>query len=182
MSGYFARHAWGNTTLQDLIDALAAASGRDLDAWRAAWLETAGTDRLTLERDGDRLRAGRPRTRRRAAAARAGGRRLPAPTATDWSVRRSSPVEVRQSRTPVDLPDEADLYLVNDDDLTFATTRPDADQRAALIAAAGELPTAISRGVAVATVWDMLVDRGGHRGRGGATASRACSPSRRRTR
>ena len=32
MTAYFARHAWGNTTLQDLIDALAAASGRDLDA------------------------------------------------------------------------------------------------------------------------------------------------------
>ena len=50
MAAYFARHAWGNTTLQDLIDALAAASGRDLDAWRTGWLETAGTDRLTLER------------------------------------------------------------------------------------------------------------------------------------
>ena len=50
MAAYFARHAWGNTTLQDLIDELAAASGRDLDAWRAAWLETAGTDLFHLVR------------------------------------------------------------------------------------------------------------------------------------
>ena len=42
MAAYFAQHAWGNTTLQDLIDALAATSGRDLDVWRAGWLETGG--------------------------------------------------------------------------------------------------------------------------------------------
>ena len=155
MTGYFAQHAWGNTTLQDLIDALAAASGRDLDAWRAAWLGTAGTDRLTLERDGDRAvlvgrgPAGGPRPHVLAVGAY---RRH------DDGLRRTAlvEVEVRQPRTPVDLPDEADLYLVNDDDLTFATTRPQADQRAALISAAGELPTAMGRGVAVATVWDML--------------------------
>ena len=32
MTAYFERHAWGNTTLQDLADALAEASGRDVDA------------------------------------------------------------------------------------------------------------------------------------------------------
>ncbi len=52
MAAYFARHAWGNTTLQDLMDALATASGRDLDRWRASWLEEAGADVLTLERSG----------------------------------------------------------------------------------------------------------------------------------
>jgi aminopeptidase N len=46
---------------------------------------------------------------------------------------------------------------VNDDDLTFATTRPTAGDTAGLLAAAPALPTAISRGVVVATVWDMLV-------------------------
>ena len=155
MTGYFARHAWGNTTLQDLIDALAAASGRDLDAWRAAWLATAGTDRLTLERDGDRAvlvgrgPAGEPRPHVLAV----GAYRRDAD-----GLRRTAlvPVEVQRPRTHVDLPDDADLYLVNDEDLTFATTRPQADQRATLISTAGELPTAMGRGVAVATVWDML--------------------------
>jgi aminopeptidase N len=50
LSSYFAQHQWDNATLQDLIDAIAEASGQDLNGWRAAWLETAGTDRLTLER------------------------------------------------------------------------------------------------------------------------------------
>ena len=37
MAAYFTRHAWGNTTLQDLIEELASASGRDLNVWRTAW-------------------------------------------------------------------------------------------------------------------------------------------------
>ena len=40
--------------LEDLIAELAQASGRDLSAWVEGWLETSGTDRLTLERqDGE---------------------------------------------------------------------------------------------------------------------------------
>ena len=66
-------------------------------------------------------------------------------------------VEVHGRRTPVDLAAGADLYLVNDDDLTFATARPDEPTRDTLIDAAGQLPTPLSRAVAVATVWDMLV-------------------------
>ncbi len=156
MTGYFARHAWANTTLQDLVDALGTAGGRDLNAWREGWLETAGTDRLTLEQDGDgpvlvaEGPGGRPRPQVVGVGAyRRGGDRL-----TRTALVR---VEVQGPRTPVDLPAGADFYLVNDDDLTFATTRPAAGDKAALLAAAPALPTAISRGVAVATVWDMLI-------------------------
>jgi aminopeptidase N len=155
MKAYFARHAWGNATLHDLIAALAAAGGRDLDAWRAGWLETAGTDRLTLERDGDALvlsasgPGGPPRTQVLAVGAYRGH--------LDGLERTALvQVEVRGPRTPVDLPPGADVYLINDEDLTFATTRPDAGTRDALLRAAARLPTVISRGVAVATAWDML--------------------------
>jgi aminopeptidase N len=43
---YFAKHAFGNTTLKDLIDQLEAASGRDLTPWVATWLRTAGVNTL----------------------------------------------------------------------------------------------------------------------------------------
>ena len=43
---YFARHAYGNTELADLLDCLERSSGRDLRAWSRAWLETAGISRL----------------------------------------------------------------------------------------------------------------------------------------
>ena len=152
MKAYFARHAWGNTTLQDLIDALAATSGRDLDAWRAAWLDRAGTDRLTLvaNADGLVLTARDPRPQVLAVGAyRRQGAGLERAALAD--------VEVSGPSTPVDLPAGADLYLINDEDLTFATTRTDAGSRSALLDAAGRLPTPIARGVAVATAWDMLV-------------------------
>ncbi|WP_269936955.1 aminopeptidase N [Arthrobacter sp. HY1533] len=41
---YFAKHAWGNTELPDLMVELEAASGRDLSAWTEKWLETAGVN------------------------------------------------------------------------------------------------------------------------------------------
>ncbi|MFG2955639.1 aminopeptidase N [Streptomyces sp. NPDC048291] len=153
MAAYFARHAWGTTTLQDLIDALAEASGRDLTGWRKAWLESAGTDRFTLEHDGDTVTLvadGSPRPQVLAVGAydRAGD-----------ALERTAlvRVEVTEARTPVTgLPATSDLLLVNDDDLTFATTRPDPTTRDTLFRAAAQLPTAISRGVAAATVWDML--------------------------
>lgn len=163
MAAYFARHAWGNTTLQDLIDALKEASGRDLDTWRTAWLEAAGTDCFSLERDGGTttlVAAGTPRPQVLAVGAYArNGEAL--------ERRALVRVEVTQTRTAVTgLPPEADLLLINDDDLTFATTRPDPAARDDLFRTAARLPTAISRAVAVATVWDMLTN-------GEATAAEA---------
>ncbi|AGL18961.1 aminopeptidase N [Actinoplanes sp. N902-109] len=150
MAAYFARFAWGNTTLQDLIDELATASGRDLAAWRDGWLGTAGTDRFTLETTGGELvlvgqgPAGPPRPQVLSVGAY---------TEQDRRLVRTQQrrIEVSTARTPVGLPLGADFYLVNDEDLTFATIRPAAPGRAA------QLPTPIARGVAVATLWDALV-------------------------
>ena len=46
---YFRAHAWGNTTLADLLGKLEETSGRDLKAWSAEWLETAGVNTLRPE-------------------------------------------------------------------------------------------------------------------------------------
>jgi aminopeptidase N len=158
MRAYFAEHAWGSTTLQDLVDAISQASGRDLEAWRAGWLETAGPDRLSLERDADRF----------VLVAHGPDGAGPRPQVVAVGAYRSTSqgldrvalpaVEVQGERTPVELPDDADLYLVNDDDLTYATARPDGETRDALFARAAELPTPISRAVAVGTTWDMLTN------------------------
>jgi aminopeptidase N len=155
MTDYFARHQWGNTTLQDLIDALSSASGRDLAQWRTAWLETAGTDRLTLtHKDGAVLTASAPAGPRRPHVLTVGAYRE-----DDGKLTRASAVrvEIASDHTPVDLPSDAEFVLVNDEDLTFATTRPAGMDAGAFAAAAAKLPTPIARGVAVATVWDMLV-------------------------
>ncbi|WP_261792430.1 aminopeptidase N [Arthrobacter sp. PM3] len=52
---YFAKHAWKNTELTDLMAELEAASNRDLGLWGKLWLETAGVNTLApeLEVDGE---------------------------------------------------------------------------------------------------------------------------------
>ena len=45
---YFAKHAWGNTELPDLLKELEAASGRDLSRFTGEWLQTAGVNTMSL--------------------------------------------------------------------------------------------------------------------------------------
>ncbi|WP_180687498.1 aminopeptidase N [Streptomyces gossypiisoli] len=44
---HFTRHRFGNATLADFIDSLAATTERDVHAWADAWLRTTGVDTLT---------------------------------------------------------------------------------------------------------------------------------------
>src|SRR3954468_9074670 len=55
LRSYFKQHAFGNSELSDLLGALEAASGRDLQAWASEWLQTSGVNTLTpdFEVDGD---------------------------------------------------------------------------------------------------------------------------------
>ncbi|WP_319462573.1 aminopeptidase N [Micromonospora sp. RTP1Z1] len=155
LRAYFRKHAWGNATLEDLFAELDSVSGRDLASWRKTWLETSGTDRLTLEGHGDSvaLRAvGPDRTEPRPHVLQIG---LYDGRADAFTLRRSVSVEVRRQLTPLAL-DEADLVLLNDDDLTFASVRPDPSTLRTLVDHSGGLPTAMARTLAVTTVWDML--------------------------
>ncbi len=155
MTAYFAEHAWGNTTLDDLVRSLEQASGRDLQPWRKAWLETAGVDRLGIEQTVDGL-----------VLTAVGAHGAPHPQVVGVGAYRrvgdaleevgSVLVEVDGERTAVEGLPDADLYLVNHDDTTFATTRPDAAGREVLISRPSGLPTTLTRAVAMATVWDML--------------------------
>ena len=155
MSDYFAEHAWRNTTLDDLVGSLERASGRDLQPWRTAWLETAGVDRLGIEQTADGL-----------VLTAIGAHGVPHPQVVGVGAYRragdaleevgSVLVEVDGERTPVEGLPAADLYLVNHDDTTFATTRPDAAGRGVLVGRPSGLPTTLTRAVAMATVWDML--------------------------
>ena len=153
LRAYFHEHAWGNTGLDDLMTAVGDAAGRDLAGWTAAWLDRAGTDTITLS--GGTLVAtstdgGAPRPHRL---------NVGAYRRSEAGLERVATVEAETSavRTPLaDLP-EADLLLVNDDDLTFAAVRTDEASLRLLLDAAPLLPTALSRALAVTTAWDMLV-------------------------
>ncbi len=136
LRAYFAKHAWGNTTLDDLLAELEITSGRDLRTWSQQWLETAGVNTLrpVLEVD-DRGRITSAAIEQTCAA----GLRDAAPApprdravrrrATDgWSAPTASSSTSTGERTEVpELVGRAqpDLLLVNDDDLAYAKIRLD---------------------------------------------------------
>jgi aminopeptidase N len=154
---YFSEHAWGNTSLSDLMSAVGKASGRDLNDWTGDWLDRAGTDRIELRRlENDWVLEvharddARPRPHRLDIGVYA--------RAQDGSLRRTAlvPVETDGRSTVVPPLPRGDLRLVNDEDLTFASTRPDPESRVELLSGAAHLPTSTARAVAVTTAWDML--------------------------
>jgi aminopeptidase N len=155
LQGYFAKYAWGNTRLVDLMGELERASGRDLTGWTAGWLDTAGTDRLWLEEGGTVLRVAGP------------DGIPPRPHRLEVGVydrdgdalvrRRLVALETTGDATAVPDGADASLLLVNDEDLTFASVRPDEASLAVMLDSAARLPSAVSRAVAVTTVWDLLV-------------------------
>ena len=114
---------------------------------------------LARDAAGRRHRAARHRPgRHRAAPAPARHRRLrPGTTARRWCAGSWS--RSRRPASTTDVPDVANaaLLLVNDEDLTFASVRPDASSLQTMLDSAAQLPSAVSRAVAVTTAWDMLV-------------------------
>src|SRR4051794_2412172 len=47
LRSYFRQHAFGNSEFSDLLSALEASSGRELDSWAKEWLQTSGVNTLT---------------------------------------------------------------------------------------------------------------------------------------
>ena len=167
---YFAKHAFGNTTLKDLIDQLEAASGRDLTPWVATWLRTAGVNTLrpVITQSGD--------------------------TYTSLSIKQEAPTmpvgstELRPHRLHVGLFDiqgqklvrrtsveldiagaltevtafagqkSADLVLINDKDQSYAKLRFDERSIATMKSHLGSLDDSLARGLIWASLWDSCRD------------------------
>ncbi|MBJ7359088.1 aminopeptidase N, partial [Nocardioides sp.] len=159
LRAYFREHAWGNTTLDDLMRAVGTAAGRDLAAWQAGWLDRAGTDTIVLLPDP----GGRTGSRKLLTTSPDGGEPRPHrlrigsyrrtdgdPGGPPVELVGSTDVETTGTTTPVDLP-EADLHLLNDGDLTFAAVRTDEESLEAMLRLAPALPDAVSRAGAVTT-------------------------------
>ena len=170
---YFARHAFGNTSLCDFLAALEEASGRDLGQWAQQWLETTGVNTMrasiaTGPSDGggevftafaveQEAVPDHPTLRSHRMAVGLydydGQRRL----------RRRTRVEldVEGHRTAVDelaglaVPD---LVLLNDGDLAYTKIRLDPRSLATVTASLGTLDDPLARGLCWSAAWDMLRD------------------------
>ncbi len=166
--GYFSKHAFGNTTLADLLDALEVSSGRDLSRWSAQWLETAGVNTIWPEFSVDAdarftsfdlcqsAEQAHPTLRDHRLAVG-----LYSLTADELT--RTGRVETDISGPRTSVPDLLgrplpDLVLVNDDDLTYAKVRLDRRSRQTVLDHLHELPTALARAVCWGAIWDMCRD------------------------
>jgi aminopeptidase N len=152
LRAYFAEHAWGNAELSDLMGAVGEAAGRDLTDWTASWLDAAGTDTISLV--GTTMLTSSPdggEPRRHAL-------RVGSYVRTESGLERHGVLEVETSGTTTYLTDlpAADLHLLNDGALTFASVRIDESSLDVLLGQAAQLPDAVNRAMAVGTAWDML--------------------------
>ena len=147
---FLTRHRFGSATLADLIEALSAASGRDVGVWAAAWLETTGVDTLRAERDGDRLVIERLGTRPHVVSVGVFDAGLARIASLD--------TEIGSARTLVVLPAGTDLALVNDGDLSFCKVRLDDASWARAANSLSAVVDPLSRAVLWVTARDLVRD------------------------
>jgi aminopeptidase N len=167
LRSYFAEHAWGNATFDDLIGALEEASQRDLSDWGAQWLRTTGLNllrpsfdvddagrftRFDVVQGGARPGAGEMRTHRIAVGIYdddAQGR-----------IVRTERIEVDVSGERTGVPEllgtsRGKLVLVNDDDLTYCALRLDPGSLTTLIDRIGDIADPLPRTLCWSAAWEM---------------------------
>ncbi|MEW2548766.1 aminopeptidase N [Streptomyces sp. NPDC047002] len=160
---HISRHKYGNATLADFVDSLAAATDRDVHAWAAAWLRTTGVDTLT------------PRTTATAAdwtltAAHRGSRphRI-AVAAYDHDIVDAGRL-VARDRFEIDVPADGDsapttlpgrspaLLVLNDGDLSYTKIRLDPASWDTALASLSAVPDPLTRAVVWNAARDMVRD------------------------
>ena len=165
---YFATHAWGNTTLDDLLEALTTASGRDLSAWSKQWLQSTGVNTLipVFEVDGqDRFTSFEVAQTAPEQHPQLRDHRLAIGlfTAGEVGLQRTFAVESDISGARTRVPElvgqpRPDLILLNDGDLTFAKIRLDDRSQATMTSAIAEVPDELTRSLLWGAAWDMCRD------------------------
>ncbi|MGP4084906.1 aminopeptidase N [Streptomyces sp. KR55] len=152
---HFTRHRFGNATLADFIDSLAAATERDVHAWADAWLRTTGVDTLIPRLTGDNgtytLTVERTGSRPHRIAVG-----LYDPDLTDegrLTLRERLDLDIPQTDgRPIGK--RPALLLLNDSDLTYAKVRFDPESFRAVRDGLSGLPEPLTRAV----VWNALRD------------------------
>jgi aminopeptidase N len=167
---YFTKHAFKNTTLEDLLSELTITSGRDLNPWVATWLQTAGVNTLrpALEIENDQYKSvaviqesptmpvgsSELRPHRMAVG-------LYDLVGDKIALRKSVELDVAGSKTVVsELAGEkvADLLVINDRDLSYAKVRFDDRSITTLKAHLGKIDNSLTRALCWSAAWDMLRD------------------------
>jgi aminopeptidase N len=165
---YFAEHAWGNATFGDLLGALEAASGRKLDTFAAAWLETAQVNTLrpavSIAEDGTyssvEVIQEAPEDYPTLRPHRIG---VGLYDLVDGVLKRRERLEVDVAgpRTAVDAligVKVPDVLLLNDDDLSYAKLRLDERSLSTVVGHLSAFESSLPRALCWAAAWDMVRD------------------------
>ncbi len=170
---YFRKHAWGNTSLEDLLVELEATSGRDLRSWSAVWLEKAGVTLLrpeiTTDDDGvitsfaitQEVPAEHPVQRPHRLAV--GGYDVVEQPDGTLALERTLRVELDVDGERTEVPElvgeeRPDLVLVNDDDLAYAKVRLDEASLATAVEHLDAFTSSLPRALVWNAAWDMTRD------------------------
>jgi aminopeptidase N len=169
---YFAKHAWGNTELADLLTELEATSGRDLSEWTREWLQTSGVNLLrpvveindddtyasvSIEQEPPSVPEGIAPTLR----SHRVGIGLYDIDGDALDLRERIEVDVTGPTTAIATlagKPRADLLLLNDGDLTFAKVRLDDTSWSTATSHLGGLEDSLARAVIWGAAWDMTRD------------------------
>lgn len=168
VSAYFKKHAWGNTTLADLLAELETASGRDLSGWAGQWLETAGVNTLRPEVATDAsgaitsfavLQSAHPDY----PTIRAHRLAIGFYNLKDGKLVREHRVELDVDGERTDVAElvglaRPDLVLLNDDDLAYAKIRLDEPSLEVAIANLSKIEDPLARALVWSSVWDATRD------------------------
>ena len=168
LRGYFAKHAWGNATLSDLLAALEESSGRDLSTWSKA---VAGDRRGQHPATRVQYRCRRNLTSFAVLQTASASHPVLRPhriaiglydrTEAGLSRRQRLEADIAGERT--EIPGLAgtpgpDLVLVNDDDLSYAKIRLDDRSLQTLISGIGEFTDPLPAALCWSAAWDMCRD------------------------
>ena len=170
---YLAAHAYANAELSDLLRELEAVSGRDLSAWTHLWLQEAGVTTLRTQviTDADgiitqaairqEIPADSPASLRPHRVA-IGSYSLTGQGA-EARLERTGRIELDVAGELTPVPElvgtrQADILVLNDDDLTYAKVRLDEDSLAQGLAHIEAFTESLPRSIVLASAWDMVRD------------------------
>lgn len=175
---YFKRFEWGNTSLNDFLQVLNEVSGRDMQAWADAWLQTSGVSGLGTKRvygeDGQLTdliltqelpaqhpaELGRPHVAKLETFRLVDGKLVSTGVLSlEYPAERVAEHRVELTDAQKKLVGEADLLMLNAEDHTYAKVAlTDEDGLQAAIEGVSTLESALSRGLIWGSLWENVRD------------------------
>ncbi|MGP9502323.1 aminopeptidase N [Specibacter sp. AOP5-B1-6] len=167
---YFKDHEYANTTLNDLLTPLSAASGRDLGDWAEKWLQTSGMSTLTpdLETANGKITS---LSIRQDAVDPVTGREALRPhrlavgffTYDGGALVRTGSITLDVVGQVTEVPGAAglpapNLVIINDDDQSYAKVRLDPSSMATALAGVGSIANPMARSLVWSSLWNATRD------------------------